>query len=238
MLVHRGGLAQGEGSQFFCLREPAAHGHVTLDALVHVVLDAADVLVGEAGRAAGHGYVDGRHVSADVQTDGHAAHQPMERAGDHVIRCVLLHMVKAARPVDAAVHGGSGCQWLRDGVQYIAVDHVHVDDLCVAQRAGVEGLTAGGRIKRTAVQQHVKMRPVFPAGQDAAVEFGQISVVIIQSFGHVDHAPAKIDTIIASGAADCKAVSPESDCTQFVLCLCFAGNGGIMMSVPTKSGKT
>ena len=90
-----------------------------------------------------------------MEADGARREQPVERRRQHVLPGVLLHVIEPPRPVDRAVHRSARARLrpraaLDTMCSDLAVVLVHdVDDHAdaIAERAGVERLTAGGGIE-------------------------------------------------------------------------------------------
>ena len=211
VLADRWRLAERERLQFFRRREPAADGHVALNVIVHVQLDAADILRGNTRDTVGHGDVNRGDLLADMQADRYALHRAVQRSGDHVVGCMLLHVIKAPGPVDHAVHGSAFAQRRGHRVPDVLILHVHVDNAGVAQRTRIKGLSAGCGIEGTAIQQHVVIAAVGTAYQHLRIKLGQIRVIVIESFGHDCHTPAvKFAYSVSAWAGDVKhSVCPQ-----------------------------
>ena len=107
-----------------------------------------------------------------MQADRHAAEHAPDRAGDHVVRRMLLHVVEAARPVDFAVHLRADRKRPVGQMQNVAVHDLHVQNACGIDRAGIERLTARGWVKRAAVEPHVEAVAHGRARNDPRVKFG------------------------------------------------------------------
>ena len=128
-----------------------------------------------------HGNVDCRNLVAFVKPDRHTAKHSPDRAGDHVIRRVLLHMIKAPRPIDCAMHLRADFERLIRKVHHVAVHDLDVQHARGIDEPRVERLTAGGRVKRAAIKANVEFAACGNAGGNARVEFRQISIVIVKS---------------------------------------------------------
>ena len=185
MLLHRRRLAQGKRLQLLFVRKPAANGHVRLNVAVHVVLQRAQLLRRQAHAPVRQLHVDRRIVLSQMQADRVPGKMPPAGSGQHVLAGVLLHVVEAARPVDAPLDPLSDGQRRVYHVPHFAVlVHVHVHDARAAQRACVVGLPAAGGIKRAAIQPHAPRVLLRLARQHRRVKFLQIGIVVIQSLRH------------------------------------------------------
>src|SRR6267378_2645925 len=75
----------------------------------------------------------------------------LEHGGKQMLAGVLLHVVKPARPVDAADHirtFRAAVDDMNDFVAFIA----DVEDICIGDLAQVVRLAAGGRVKGRTIQ--------------------------------------------------------------------------------------
>ena len=88
-----------------------------------------------------------------MQSDGRAAELPPERTCDHVLAGMLLHMIKAARPVYPAVNRiAGGERRVNDMPDFAGIIDENVAYARVVQQAGIKRLAAGGGIKRGAIE--------------------------------------------------------------------------------------
>jgi len=98
-----------------------------------------------------------------------------------MLSTVLLHMVKAARPVDSAV------DFARRDRRVQNVSHPlffvnHLNHVGPAQRPGIERLAARGRVKRGPVQ--VNSPPVVRGFDDVRAKLPQVTVLVVKAFRH------------------------------------------------------
>jgi hypothetical protein len=93
---------------------------------------------------------------------------------------MLLHVVEPALPVYAACHQ---ITWhrRREKVSYSGPFIDDVEDRHAAQLARIEGLPAGGGVKRSPIE--VDTPPVVESLHDGRFEFSEIGVVIIEAVG-------------------------------------------------------
>jgi hypothetical protein len=74
----------------------------------------------------------------------------LKHGREQVLASVLLHVIEAARPVDAAVH--VRIQWLAiDQVQNLIAFIAHVEDVGIPDFAQIVGLASGRGVERRAV---------------------------------------------------------------------------------------
>ena len=142
----------------------------------------------------------------------------VEPAADHtaddVLAAVLLHMVKAALPVDLAFDRCAEFQGRIAGVGDDAGFFVDIQHLHAAQTAGVGRLTAAFGIECGTVKGHEK--PVVFAR--LAIQYGggkaaQVCVLLIEFFGHKD-APLGgnvVEMIIARQQRSCNRAQTKKD---------------------------
>jgi hypothetical protein len=93
---------------------------------------------------------------------------------------MLLHVIEPALPVYAACHP---ITWQRR-CEEVSYSGPFVDDVQhrhAAQLAGIEGLAAGGGIKRSPIE--VDTPPIVESLQDGRFEFSEVGVVIIEAVG-------------------------------------------------------
>ena len=95
----------------------------------------------------GHGgvIVDGDHVRSHVKAHVVAGKGGAQHTADDVLAGVLLHMVKAAGPVDLPLHLAANLQRGLTGVDDPPITMVDLQHIDTAQRAGVVGLAASLR---------------------------------------------------------------------------------------------
>ena len=95
-----GGLRSGIFARVCASGKEQTTGHIALDIFVDRVLQGAQLLRRNMRAAIGKVGVDAGRLGAQVQADDVPAQLPPDGVGKHVLAAVLLHMVKAARPVD------------------------------------------------------------------------------------------------------------------------------------------
>ena len=140
-----------------------------------------------AASSAGHltAKVDCRRLRAEVEALGPRAKHPVEGGRQHVLSGVLLHVIEPPRPIDRTVHG-TGCDAaVKDVEDSPSSCSTDVEDPGSAERAGVERLTAGGRIESGAIEDDtgpaVRRRHT---AHDAASNSISDGVVIVEALGH------------------------------------------------------
>ena len=102
----------------------------------------------------------------EVETLGSRAVRVNERGRQHVLAGVLLHVIEAPRPVDAAAHLAPPVQRRRHDVRDAPVVEInHVLDANAIEETGIEGLPARGRIERGPIE-HDRTAPVHGEGVD------------------------------------------------------------------------
>ena len=94
---------------------------------------------------------------------------------------VLLHVIEAARPVDSAPRRVSQHR-LRSAMRNLLALVDDFDHRRVADRAGIKRLTAGGWIKRGAIQ--INAISIVAAPDNASLELAKVGVVVIKPVGH------------------------------------------------------
>jgi hypothetical protein len=145
-----------------------------------------------------------------VQANRVSAQLFVDPPRQHVLARVLLHVVKAARPVDCAGHPVAWRKQPFHPVPHLARPvRVYVRHGQAVQRAGVKGLSAGGGVKRRPVQAH---RAV-PDFQHPPLEFFKVGIRIIQAIGH-DSSPS-LSTSIPRPKARRKQISFNKGFTFF-----------------------
>jgi hypothetical protein len=176
-------LAEREARGLLGRQSVDADGAVLPDDFVGALDGALDALVRRVGQFDIYFRGVGRHAEAA----GLRAEQLDESLRENVLPGVLLHVVEAARPIDAAAHLGP----FGRGVALYDVEHAlrlsvdALDDAGAAERAGVRRLPAAGRVEGRAVERDGRAAVVRARqGQDARVELGQVRVVVVEPFGH------------------------------------------------------
>src|SRR5579863_814439 len=99
---------------------------------------------------------------------------------------VLLHMIEAASPIDAALHFKMNERITHNMRNAIPLVN-HFDDVRSTQLPGIERLAAGCGIKRGAIEIDalpVRTRGIRTHFNHASPEFGEIAVLIIQAVCH------------------------------------------------------
>ena len=99
--------------------------------------------------------IDGGALGAQVEADGAQCEQFLENGGEQVLAGVLLHVVEAAGPIDGAFDRSfaeRGRAARRAGARCARLRRRRRRTRSAADRAGVEGLAAGGGIKGGAVE--------------------------------------------------------------------------------------
>ena len=100
--------------------------------------------------------IDGGRRAAEMKTHGLRTGLALERRGEQVLPRVLLHVIEPAIPVDVPAHPAILLELAIDDVRDVAVLAVeHVEHPGLADRAGVEGLAAGRRIERRAIEHEL-----------------------------------------------------------------------------------
>jgi hypothetical protein len=151
-------VAGGEHGFGFGARDVARRdGAVLGDDVVDEILDVFEAMGDGAA-----GEVDGGSGFAEVEGDGGRVELAEEDGGEEVLAGVLLHVVEAAGPVDAAFDFGADGEWLADEVPDLAVlvffNGFDADvEGCTpgrngAEEAGVIGLAAAGGVEGGAVE--------------------------------------------------------------------------------------
>ena len=134
-----------------------------------------------------HFHVDARLLRARVQADCHRAQRFPRRARQQMIRRVLLHMVKAPRPVDPPANRLPERHFPLCAVPDHAVRRLNVRHLKNAvfgfQRADVMRLPAGCGVKRRAIQRH----PARSDRRDLRFKRRTIRVVVIKPLRFLLH---------------------------------------------------
>ena len=170
--------AVAELGQRVAVRPQDLHGVVFPDVLIGPPLYLQHALPGDLGVV-----VDGHHVGAHVEAHVVAVVGAAQHTGDDVLAGVLLHMVKAALPVDFAVYGNAHRQGMGAGVADDAIALLHVQHRLAAQPAQVAGLAAALRIKGGAVERDEVALPLRDAVRHHSVEGAHVRVVIVQFDG-------------------------------------------------------
>ena len=130
----------------------------------------------------GHGsvIVDDDGIRTHVKTHIVAGKGSAEHAADDVLAGMLLHVVKAAVPVDDAADRPAYRQGAVAGVKHPSLPLLNVQHRRAAQYAMVRRLTAALRIKGRAVQSHQTGAVLsLIALRDDGVKFPQECILII-----------------------------------------------------------
>ena len=75
---------------------------------------------------------------------------------------MLLHMIEAARPVDAAIHPSRGHGAIDDVEDLVVFEIANVEDIGFTELAAVMGLTAGSGVKMSLIEQNAPAAGVLP----------------------------------------------------------------------------
>jgi hypothetical protein len=95
------------------------------------------------------------------------------------------HVIEAARPVDGAADDFARFQRAAHDVRDSAVVAIdHVGHRRAAERAGIEGLAAGGWIKRRLIEHHVQAAVGRLDGDDRRIKRLAVRLGVIQALGH------------------------------------------------------
>src|SRR5579859_1852897 len=89
--------------------------------------------------------VDGANIGAQVERNGRASVTLLKHGREQVLTGVLLHVVEAASPIDAA-RDGAERKFAIDNVKDVFAIVADLDDVGLAELAQVVRLTAGLRI--------------------------------------------------------------------------------------------
>jgi len=148
--------------------------------------------------------VDGGTFLAQVETDGGDAEMLDEHRGKQVLSAVLLHVIEAAVPIDAAIDliiFDRRRDQVRDGFPFIFDRHQRH----AADRTCVMWLPTGSGIKRAALQ--INAASIIGAAGHPCAEFPQIGIGVIESLGHSHqlNAPGGL----ASGGDRSQCYTPE-----------------------------
>src|SRR5208282_286648 len=102
--------------------------------------------------------VDGRQLGAQVKRNRGESIALLEYCREQMLAGVLLHVVKTAWPIYAAVDRAAG-NFPVDNVSDLVAGISHVQNLSFAQFSQVVRLAAGVRIERGAVEEDFPGRP-------------------------------------------------------------------------------
>ena len=170
-----------------CFGGAIAHvdGAIFKNNFVCGALGAFEDFVGRLGTS----QINGAEVRPKMKGDRWPPVALLKHGREQVLSGVLLHVIEAARPVDAAEHirtAGLAVDDMNDFVAFIA----HVEHVGVADFAQIVWLASRGRVERGAIQNqapdlcrdsgiHVRRKDF--AMHDPRVEFCFESVVVIES---------------------------------------------------------
>src|ERR1700704_246506 len=133
--------------------------------------------------------INGANLRAEMERDRRQSESLLKHGGEQMLPSVLLHVVEAARPVDAAVDirtFRATVDNVNDFVAFVA----DVEDICISDLAQVVRLAAGGRVKSRTIQNQppdgssnsrVYIRRKNLAAHDPRGEFAFESVVVVQA---------------------------------------------------------
>ena len=176
--AHRTGqlllAAVGEGFKFLGTGPQHLKGMVFPDVGVGFPLNFQHTLPRDVGVV-----VDDHALGAHVEAGVVAVVGGAEHTGDNVLAGVLLHVVKAALPVDLAVYGFAHGQGFVAGVDDHAVLFLHIAHLGLAQCPQVAGLAAALGVECGAVQHHGEAFFQRLAGYDGGVKCGEKRIVVV-----------------------------------------------------------
>ena len=179
-------LSQRERRRLFGLGESDRDGPIVPDDPVRLVFDAIDV-----GSRDDPVQIDGRRCGAEVEALGPCPREPVERRGEHVLPCVLLHVLEAPGPVDPSADRSRG-QFPFDHMKDRPVVSIHhIDDGDVAEPAGVERLPSGCRVERGPVEHDGRPPVVRLGADDLRVELRHVRVGVVETFGHAWDLPTR-----------------------------------------------
>ena len=139
------------------------------------------------------------HFRPQMERNCRQAEPFLKHSGQQMLAGVLLHVIEAPRPMDAAVYVRT--RWLAiDYVQNLVAFIAHVDNICIADFTQIVRLSTRRRVERRAIQQQPPDRSCDPRAhirrQHFAVhhpgrEFFFKRVVVIESArGHASSPPA------------------------------------------------
>ena len=154
------------------------HGPVFKNNGVGAFDGAAHLIGPEAGRR----NVDCGTLDAEVKADRLGCELFEQHRGKEMLAGVLLHVIEAAHPIDAAVCFGGverGREYVSDA-PIVFVDNL--GDLDAADGSEIVGLPAGRGIESGAVQ--INAAPVRAGIADTSPKFRRVAVGVIQPFRH------------------------------------------------------
>ncbi len=130
-------------------RSAVSHGYGTIfeDHPVHGALCTLADCVGRLGTVE----IDRGDFAAEMKRDGGQSEALLKNRGEEVLPGVLLHVVEAAVPIDAALDGSEferTIEHVHDLVSFVA----HVEDFCCSKEPQIMRLAARGWIEQRAVQ--------------------------------------------------------------------------------------
>src|SRR6202035_1401599 len=127
------------------------------------------------------GDINGAGFRPEMKTNRGGVEHFDQYGRKQVLAGVLLHVIDAAAPIDAAVHFDVNqriAQNMRDTIPLVN----YFDDLRSTELSGIERLAAGSRIKRCAIE--IDALPVRTHVDHASPEFSEIAVLIIEAVCH------------------------------------------------------
>ena len=118
-----------------------------------------------------------------MKAEGLGARLPFERRRQQMLSRMLLHVIEAPVPIDVPAHARVRLELAIDQMADSAVFLVeHIENHCLADRAGVEGLAAGRRVEGCAIEDDLPA-VVLPADlTDDGVEFDQVGIGVVEAF--------------------------------------------------------
>ena len=111
----------------------------------------------------GAAQIDGANLGSEMEGNRRASEAFLKHGGEEMLAGVLLHVVEAARPVDAALRFAGIQRSINDVDDFIFV-LAHVQNIGVAKFPEVVRLAAGTRIKSSAIEddfpgRSLRLRP-------------------------------------------------------------------------------
>jgi hypothetical protein len=130
--------------------------------------------------------IDRRRRTAQVKADRPGGQLALERRRQQVLPGVLLHVIEPAVPVDMPAHAAVLFERAIDQMRDVAILVVEdVEHPGLVERPDVEGLPAGGGIKRRAIEHHFPLVVLALHFAHHGVELDQVRVCVIEAiFSH------------------------------------------------------
>ena len=123
-------------------------------------------------------------VSADVKSDVFAAEAPVQYAGQDMLAGVLLHEIKAPRPVYLTAYGIPLRGAPARDVDYLAVTLARIRYRDDAYSACIARLSSALRIEGGAVESYLELVPARAAGDDRRLKFARMRIGIVEPSSH------------------------------------------------------